>query len=115
MPPPDLSALPDGRLAALAAAGSQAAFRELVRRYERPVLSLVVRIVRDPALAEDLAQDSFVKAFQALGSFDPRRRFSSWLFRIAHHTALDALRRRTPETVALDESASTEPAVAPFD
>jgi RNA polymerase sigma-70 factor (ECF subfamily) len=115
VPPPDLATLPDGRLAALALAGSQAAFRELVRRYERPVLSLVVRIVRDPALAEDLAQDSFVKAFQALASFDPRRRFSSWLFRIAHHIALDALRRRQPETVTLDDPAATEPSIEPVD
>ncbi|HWP99541.1 MAG TPA: sigma-70 family RNA polymerase sigma factor, partial [Vicinamibacterales bacterium] len=115
MPPPDLSTLPDGRLAALALAGSQAAFRELVRRYERPVLSLVTRLVRDPALAEDVAQESFLKAFQALASFDARRRFSSWLFRIAHHAALDALRRRRPDAVTLDDPAAGEPAVEPFD
>lgn len=52
------------------------------------------RIVRDPALAEDVAQDAFLKAFRSLASFDGSRRFSSWIFRIAHNAALDALRRR---------------------
>jgi RNA polymerase sigma-70 factor, ECF subfamily len=65
-----------------------------VRRYERPILNLIVRIVRDRGLAEDLAQDSFLKAFRSLGEFDVSRKFSSWVFRIAHNTALDALRRR---------------------
>jgi RNA polymerase sigma-70 factor, ECF subfamily len=48
----------------------------------------------DRALAEDLAQETFVKAFRSLAAFDTTRRLSSWLFRIAHNTALDALRRR---------------------
>jgi RNA polymerase sigma-70 factor, ECF subfamily len=51
-------------------------------------------MVRDPALAEDLAQDTFLKAYRSLGTFDADRRFSSWLFRIANNTAIDALRRR---------------------
>lgn len=77
-----------------ARAGAQPAFREIVRRYERPVRSLIARMVRDPALAEDLAQDTFLKAFRNLAGFDSTRKFSSWLFRIAHNTAIDAIRRR---------------------
>ena len=64
-----------------------------MRRYQRPVLSLLVRLTRDQALAEELAQDTFVKAFRSLAAFDTTRRLSSWLFRIAHNTGLDALRR----------------------
>ena len=52
-----------------ALAGSQRAFRELVRRFERPVFNLVARMVRDRTLAEDLAQDAFVKAFSRLDSY----------------------------------------------
>jgi RNA polymerase sigma factor (sigma-70 family) len=64
-----------------------------VRRYQRPIISLIARMTRDRALAEDLAQETFVKAFRSLAAFDTTRRLSSWLFRIAHNTALDALRR----------------------
>jgi RNA polymerase sigma-70 factor (ECF subfamily) len=82
-----------------------------VRRYERPVVNLVSRIVHDPALAEDLAQETFLKAFRSLATFDPGRRLSSWLFRIAHNTALDALRRARADVVSIAESA--EPVVPP--
>lgn len=58
----------------------------------------------DPALAEDLAQDTFVKAFRNLAAFDTTRRLSSWLFRIAHNTALDALRRARLPVVPLDRT-----------
>lgn len=53
-------------------------------------------MTKDRALAEDLAQETFVKAFRSLAAFDTTRRLSSWLFRIAHNTALDALRRSSP-------------------
>jgi RNA polymerase sigma-70 factor (ECF subfamily) len=92
----------DEELAAAASHGSEAAFRELVVRFERPVFGLVVRIVRQTELAEDVAQEAFVKAWKALGRFDPSRKFSSWLFKIAHNSALDALRRRREEPLSLD-------------
>lgn len=85
-----------------ALSGSQEACRELVLRYQGPVYRLLLRMVRDPALAEDLAQEAFVKAFRALASFDPARKFSSWLFKIAHNTALDLLRRPGCPTVPLE-------------
>ena len=73
-----------------------------MERFERPVFSLIVRMVGDPATAEDLAQDTFLKAFRRLGTYDPERRFSSWLFKIAHNSALDSLRRQGIDTVSLD-------------
>jgi RNA polymerase sigma-70 factor (ECF subfamily) len=60
----------------------------------------------DRAVAEELAQDTFVKAHRHLSAFDTTRRLSSWLFRIAHNTALDALRRARPRVVPIDESGS---------
>lgn len=95
-------ALTDPELAASALAGSEDAFRELVRRFERPVYSLIVRMVQDPALAEDLAQEVFVKAYRRLDTYDPERKLSSWLFKIAHNTTIDHLRRGTVDTVALE-------------
>ncbi len=97
-----ISARTDAELAAAAREGSDDAFRELVERFERPVFSLVVRMVRDRAAAEDLTQETFVKAYRALASYDPRRRFSSWLFKIAHNATLDQLRRRELATVPLE-------------
>ena len=82
--------------------GSQRAYAELLGRYQRPVFSVIVRMVRDTALAEDLAQDTFLKAFRALDSFDQRRKFSSWLFTIAHNTTIDHLRRKTPQVETLE-------------
>ncbi len=92
----------DAELVASALKGSQEAFRELVVRFERPVYSLVVRMVQDPGLAEDLAQEVFFKAYRRLDTYDPVRKFSSWLFKIAHNTTIDHLRRHAPETVPLE-------------
>ena len=71
-----------------------------MRRYQRPVISLIARMTGDRALAEDLAQETFVKAFRSLAAFDTTRRLSSWLFRIAHNTAIDAMRRARPPQAA---------------
>ena len=98
----DLTTLPDQAVVLLVRDGREAGARELVRRYERPVFSLVLRLVGDRALAEDLSQDTFVRAFTHLDSYKTELKFSSWLFRIAHNAAVDHLRRRHPETLSLD-------------
>lgn len=92
-----------------ALAGSQDAFRDLLVRYQRPVLSLIRRMVRSSSQAEDLAQEVFLKAFRALGSFDQSRKFSSWLFKIAHNTAIDQLRRKELVTVPLETPDRDQP------
>lgn len=92
----------DAELVASARAGSQDAFRDLVVRFERPVYSLIVRMVQDPGTAEDLAQEAFVKAYRSLHLYDPSRKLSSWLFKIAHNTTIDFLRKNTPDTVSLE-------------
>ncbi|HKH46005.1 MAG TPA: sigma-70 family RNA polymerase sigma factor [Thermoanaerobaculia bacterium] len=92
----------DAELVAEALGGAEEAFREIVVRFERPVYSLIVRMVQDPGTAEDLAQEVFIKAFRRLDSYDPVRKLSSWLFKIAHNATIDHLRRHAPETVPLD-------------
>ncbi|RPJ83018.1 MAG: sigma-70 family RNA polymerase sigma factor [Acidobacteria bacterium] len=93
----------DPDLVALALDGSEKASRELVRRYERPVYNLIARMVGNPALAEDLAQETFLRMFRGLKSYDPGQKFSNWLFRIAHNLTIDHLRLRRLDTVPLDE------------
>ncbi len=107
----------DEALAVEAKRGSEEAFRELVERFHRPVYALIVRIVRQPELAEDLSQETFLKAWKALARFDPERRFSSWIFKIAHNSALDELRRGGLETVSLDApfAGDDEPPELPAD
>ena len=83
--------------------GSEAAFREIVLRYQRPVYGLIVRMVRDQGRAEELAQDAFVKAFRALHTYDVSRKFSAWLLTIAHHVAIDELRKGSLKMQSLDE------------
>jgi len=105
MPPgKDLQALTDQEVVALARGGREAAYRELLRRYERPVFSLIYRMVRDRALAEDLAQDTFVKVLNALDSYRPEFKLSSWVFKIANNVAIDQLRKKELDTLSLDGS-----------
>ena len=101
----DLDSVNEARLVAQALGGSEGAFEQIVRRYERAVLTLLVRLTGDAGLAEDLAQEAFVKAFRRLNTFDPARRLSSWLLRIAHNTGIDALRRQRLKTVPIDTAA----------
>ncbi len=105
MPPAlDLQNLPDADVVALAQQGRDTAFRELIRRYERPVFSLIYRMVRDRELSEDLAQDTFIKVLNHLDRYRPEFKLSSWLFKIANNVAIDHLRRRQLETVSIDGS-----------
>ncbi len=93
----------DAGLVEQALAGSQDACRALVERHSRPVLNLVARMVRDDGVAEELAQDAFVKAFGALRTFDPAYKFSNWILRIAHNVAIDHLRKAKPHVVSIDD------------
>ena len=100
----DYSTQDDRALAQMAAGGREGAFRELLTRYERPVFSLVFRMVRDRTLAEDLAQEAFIRAFNAISSYDPTYKFSSWLFKIANNHTIDHLRKRKLDTVSIHGS-----------
>jgi RNA polymerase sigma-70 factor (ECF subfamily) len=105
---PEWSRLTDQEVVLLARSGREAAYRELVRRYERPVFALLYRMVRDRELAEDLAQETFVKALNAIDSYRPEFKFSSWIFKIANNAAIDHLRRRELDTLSLDGSPHAE-------
>jgi RNA polymerase sigma-70 factor (ECF subfamily) len=100
----DLSTLEDRELIEMAREGRESAYREVLARYERPVFSLVYRMVRDRALAEDLSQETFVRAFNAIGSYNPKYKFSSWIFKIANNLTIDHLRKKKLDTVSIDGS-----------
>ena len=100
--PLDLTGVTDQEVVERAGAGGEAAYRELVRRYQRPVFSLIYRMVRDRELAEDLTQETFVKVLNAIDRYRPEYKFSSWIFKIANNAAIDHLRRRELDTLSLD-------------
>ncbi|MEX2179906.1 MAG: sigma-70 family RNA polymerase sigma factor [Gemmatimonadaceae bacterium] len=100
----DLANLPDADVVALAQQGREPAYRELIRRYERPVFSLVFRMVRDRELAEDLTQDTFIKVLTHVDKYRAEFKFSSWLFKIANNVAIDHLRRRQLDTISIEGS-----------
>ena len=103
-----LAGMTDQEVVLLARDGREAAYRELVRRYERPIFSLLFRMVRDRELAEDLSQETFVKALNAIDSYRPEYKFSSWIFKIANNAAIDHLRRRELDTLSLEGSPHAE-------
>jgi len=71
--------------------GDREAFGQLVTRYQKPVFNAALRLLRNTEDATDVAQTTFLKAFEHLGSYDPSFRFYSWIYRIAVNEALDAL------------------------
>lgn len=93
----------DADLVREALEGSQDAFRALVSRYARPAIGLAARMVRDQALAEDLAQEAFARAFDRLATYKADSRFSAWFFQILHNVTIDTLRRKRLPSVSLEE------------
>lgn len=76
--------------------GETEAFAELVDRYKVAVFNLCARMLHNPTEAEDAAQEVFLRAYNQLGTYQPGRRFSTWLLSIASHYCIDLLRRRRP-------------------
>ena len=93
--------LSDENLVELALDGDEDAYGVLVRRYQRRLTAFLGQLVGDIELARELSQEAFIRAWAALARFDPRYRFSTWLFRIAHNLGIDHLRRRRLKTVGL--------------
>ena len=93
--------------------GERGAFDLLVLKYQHKVVKLVARMLRDPAEAEDVAQEAFVKAYRAIGSFRGDSAFYTWLYRIAVNTARNTMasRQRRPLDYEADLSEGEQSAV----
>lgn len=89
-----LEALSDFELVRHTNEGRPDAFSVLVKRYQKPLTHLSMRYVHDFSLAEDIVQDSFMKAFEKLSSFQFRSAFKSWMYRIVINTAKNSLRSK---------------------
>jgi RNA polymerase sigma-70 factor (ECF subfamily) len=83
--------------------GDRQAFDELVRRHREAVITVVYRMCGDVHLAQDAAQEAFIRAWQHLSSYQPRSPFRNWVYRIAINAALDTLRAVRQEQEPVDE------------
>jgi len=104
MPPKSYTDVSDQQVVVFAQEGREDAYRELIRRYERPVYSLIYRMVRDNETSEDLAQETFIKVLNNIDRYRPEFKFSSWLFKIANNITIDHLRRRQLDTISIEGS-----------
>src|SRR5215471_5244226 len=98
---PNLGSLTDGELVVTAIKGREASFEELVRRYQRPIAAYIYRMVGDYDAALDLTQDVFIKVYNSLARYRSEFKFSTWIYKIAHNTAIDHLRRHAVREQAL--------------
>lgn len=89
----NLSAIADRDLVTRAVAGREDGFEELVRRYQRPIAAYVYRMVGDYEAALDLTQEVFIKVYNSLRRYRSEFKFSTWIYKIAHNSAVDHLRR----------------------
>jgi RNA polymerase sigma-70 factor (ECF subfamily) len=100
--------LDDRALVARILEGDRDRFTTLVSRYEKRVVNYVYRITHRYEDAHDLAQEIFVKVYLALDRYDPKYQFSTWLFRIAQNSAIDALRKKAIAEVPLTRQSSDD-------
>jgi len=89
-------------------AGNPEEFSRLVDAYSSKIYRLAIKMLNQQQDAEDVLQETFLKAYRGLKSFDGRSKLSTWLFRIATNEALMMIRRKHPEVVSIDEPVETE-------
>jgi RNA polymerase sigma-70 factor, ECF subfamily len=97
-------ALSDEILVARVRAGEVHRYEEVIRRYERPIVNFIYRMIGDYEQSLDLAQEVFFKAYRSLDRFDPTYRFSTWIYRIASNRSIDHLRKQSPALLSLDDA-----------
>src|SRR5215210_5439852 len=97
----NLTACADCDLVRRAVAGREDGFEELVHRYQRPIAAYVYRMVGDYEAALDLTQEVFIKVYNSLRRYRSEFKFSTWIYKIAHNSAVDHLRRYSNRAQAL--------------
>jgi RNA polymerase sigma-70 factor, ECF subfamily len=96
---------PDSEIVRQIQSGDAAAFDELMRRYKRPVVNFIFRMLGNAQDADDVAQDVFVRVYQNLDTYRPETKFSTWLFALARNAAIDRIRWRSRHRTESIESA----------
>ena len=105
MPPPEPnSPLEDAQVVRQVLRGKQEAFSLLVERYQKPIFNFIYRFYGNYELAQELTQETFLRCYQFLKSYDPERKFSTWLYTVAKNLCIDELKKqRSAHEVPLDD------------
>jgi RNA polymerase sigma-70 factor, ECF subfamily len=103
-----VSAVTDEELVRRSKEDDERAFGELISRYESKVYSLALRMVRNPEDAEDVLQDTFLRAYRGIKSFQGASTFSTWIYRITANSALMRLRKKQLPTVSIEDADERE-------
>jgi len=98
----NIAALSDVDLIAKAIGGKEDGFEELVRRYQRPIINYVYRMLNDYEGSLDVTQEVFIKVYNSLDRYSSDYKFSTWLYRIAHNAAIDHMRRNPAKQQSLE-------------
>ncbi len=94
--------LSDAELISTAISGREASFEEIVRRYQRPIVSYIYRMLGNQDSALDVSQEVFIKVYNSLSKYSSEYKFSTWLYKIAHNAAIDFIRRNSHHTQSLE-------------
>jgi RNA polymerase sigma factor (sigma-70 family) len=106
--PKTASGQEDYELVLKARSGDQEAYRRLVQKYERAIFFHINKMVHNTGIIDDLVQETFLKAFNNIQSYDTTFAFSTWLYRIATNHSIDYLRKRKLETLSIDQPIKTK-------
>lgn len=98
----NITALTDAELIGVAIKGREDSFEELVRRYQRPIVGYVFRMLGDYDAALDVTQEVFIKVYNSLHRYSSDYKFSTWLYRIAHNATIDHIRRNANNAQSLE-------------
>jgi RNA polymerase sigma-70 factor (ECF subfamily) len=105
----------DENLIERALKGDQKAYEELLVRHKKAIFHVIQKIVRNPEETQDLVQETFMKAFNALSSYRSEYRFSTWLYKIAANCAIDFVRKKRIEAFSLDRPIETKDGQVEFE
>lgn len=106
-----MDSIPEIETVRRARAGDDQAFGALVEAYQTPIYNLCYRMLGDGAEAEEAAQETFLRAYSQLASYDPARSFKTWLFSIANHHCIDRLRKRRLTWLSIEDDLPPHPAL----
>lgn len=94
-------------------AGQTSQYRHLIEKYEAKLLRYVIYLIKDPDLSADVVQDTFIKAYRNLRGYNPKYPFNSWIFRIAHNEAMNAVKKNRHIVAESDLPSGFKPFTAP--